>query len=312
MSDVDRTWMVLLRDVSPGVRVTGQDSVVTSLVLHGETGLILSTFMAPTAQESLAGAFHAALTRTVQHLQPAAPARIVFLVATAGDVRRAVATTDLGSPELIEAGSMDEADDIFDGLVGHLSGRAQPDEPPTSEDWALLVAQTLAFLRAEPWARWSDASHLALRLTVDGSTRPYVAIVMGNAGVQHGLALYAGTSLPKKLSAPNVPDGTLLLFLDSEEEAPPEFTHKARRYGWPTGEALLTAWVASTPAGPSDLSDLDAQRLQVAVAAVLALDGQGLILAGAGATPLLGEVELSHGRVGRFEIARRATPTRKG
>ena len=283
---------------------------MTSLVLHGETGLILSTFMAPTAQESLAGAFHAARTRTVQHLQPAAPTRVVFPVELAEEVRLAMGTAGLGSPELIEAGSMREADDIFDGLVGHLSGRAQPDEMPTGEDWALLMGQTLGFLHAEPWLRWTDASHLALRLTVDGRTTAYVGTVMGNAGLQHGLALYPGTGLPKRLSAPNVPDGTLLLFLDPEDEVPPEFAGKARRYGWPTDEALLPAWVVGTPQGPGDLSDLDAQHVQLALAAVLSLDAQGLVLAGAQALPLLGEVTLSGGRLGRYEIARWATPAR--
>lgn len=309
MSDVERTWMVLLRDVSHGVRVTGQDSVVASMVLHAETGLILGTFVGGTAQESLAGAFQAALTRPVAELQPAVPARLVFPMDVSGEVRRAVGTASLGSPELVEAASLIEAEDIFDSLVGHLSGRAQPNQPPTSEDWALLVGQTFVFLRAQPWLRWSDASHLALCLTVDGTTEQYVAIVMGNAGVQRGLALYAGTSLPRKLTTQkgSVPGGTLLLFLDSEEEAPLEFARKARRYGWPAEEALLPTWVVGSPQGASDVSDLDAQRLQIALAAVLAVDAQGPILAGAETTPIPGEVGLSQGQVGRYAIARRAT-----
>ena len=148
MSDDDRTWIVLLRDLSAGVQVDGQDRVITSLVLHAETGLMLSTFMAATAQESLAGAFQAALTRTVSGLQPAAPARLVFTAQVADEVRRAAGTAALGSPELIEADPIDEAEDLFDDLVGHLSGRAQPDQSPSSQDWALLVAQTFAFAGA--------------------------------------------------------------------------------------------------------------------------------------------------------------------
>ena len=307
MSDEDRTWIVLLRDLSAGVQVAGQDRVHTSLVLHAETGLILSTFVAATAQESLAGTFQAALTRTVAGLPPAAPARLVFTAQVADEVRRAAGTPALGSPKLIEADAIDEAEDIFDDLVGHLSGRAQLDQAPSSADWALLVAQTLAFVRAEPWLRWSDASRLALELIVEGSTEQYLAVVMGQAGVQHGLALYAMASLPDEqaMRRGQPPEGALLLFLDPEGESPPEFTGKARRYGWPVDEPLVPAWLASTQQGPRDLSDLDAQRLATALVAILAVDAQGPILARAKDTPLVGEVALSSGRVGRYEISRR-------
>lgn len=309
MSEIERTWMVLLRDVSHGVRVTGQDRVVASLVLHAETGLILGTHMSGTPQDALAGAFDAALSRPVMDLQPARPVRVVFAVDAASEVRRAVEAAPLGSPELVEATSLDEAEDILDSLVGHLSGRAQPSEPPTSEDWALLTRQTLEYARAEPWSRWSDASHLGLQLTINATTEHYVAIVMGNAGVQRGLALYRGTSLPKKLSmSPGaVPNGTLLLFLDPEGENPAEFTQKARRYGWPSDAALLPAWVAGSPQGPSDLSDIDAQRLQIALAAVLLLDAQGPVLAKNETTPINGEVTLSGGRLARCTISRRSS-----
>ena len=58
---------------------------------------------------------------------------------------------------------------IFDSLVGHMAGRAQPTGPPSTEDWSLLVGQALAYLRAEPWMRWSGAVSLGLQLTVDGT-----------------------------------------------------------------------------------------------------------------------------------------------
>lgn len=299
--------MVLLRDVSHGVRVVGQDRIIASLVLHAETGLVLGTFVSGTPRDALAGAFHAARTRAAMELQPAPPARVVFPADVSAEMRGAVQAASLGSPELIEANSLDEAEDIFDSLVGHLSGRAQPAQPPTAEDWALLTRQTLEYLRAEPWMRWSDASHLGLRLTIDTTTENYVAIVMGNAGIQRGLALYSGTSLPKNLSMSlgAVPSGTLLLFLDPEGEVPVEFTRKARRYGWPADTPLLPAWVAGSPHGPSDVSDVEARRLTVALAAVLAVDAQGPVLAEAETTPIPGEVSLAGGRLARYEIARR-------
>ena len=117
---------------------------------------------------------------------------------------------------------------------------------------------------------------MGLRLIVDGANEQYVAIVMGNAGVQRGLALYRGASLPKEVTRVKgaVPAGTLLRFLDPEGEGPPEFARKAVRYGWPADEALLPTWVLGSPQGPSDLSDRDARRCQIALAAVLAVDAQ--------------------------------------
>lgn len=196
--------MVLVRDVSHVARVRGQDRMTAGLVLHAETGLVLGISIGGTPAEALVGAFEAALTRPAEDLLPAPPARVVCLVEAAPEVRKAIAASAFASVELVEAGFMEEAEDIFDSLVGHLGGRVQPDEPPSSGDWSHLVGQSLAFLRAEPWSRWSDVVPLSLQLTLDRSVTNYVAIVMGNAGVQRGLALYPGMTMPAGLRSPGL------------------------------------------------------------------------------------------------------------
>jgi hypothetical protein len=132
-----------------------------------------------------------------------------------------------------------------------MAGRAQPTEPPSTEDWSLLVGQALAYLRAEPWVRWSDVVPLGLQLTVDGTAANYVANVMGNAGVQRGLALYPGVKLPPGLRSPGAasaleatPSGTLLLMLDRSGEVQDEFARKALRRRWPAGAAYLPTVVS--------------------------------------------------------------------
>lgn len=303
--------MVLLRDVSDAVPVAGGDRMMAALVLHAETGLVLGISISGTAAEALAGAFNAALTNQAADLPPAPPARVVSLVEVAQEVRKALAAASAGSPELIEAGSLGEAEDVFDSLIGHLSGRAQPTEPPTAEDWSLLVGQAFAYLRAEPWSRWSDVVPLGLKLKVEGDTTEYVAIVMGNAGVQRGLALYPGMTLPPGLSSPgpepeleDTPSGTLLLMLDRPGELPDEFAEKAIRYGWPADASYFPAFLGAGPDGPSDLADADARRLQVAVAAVLALDSRGPVLAEV-APATTGRVALAEGAHGDFVISQR-------
>lgn len=312
MPELGRTWIVLLRNVSHAVHIAGEDQLMAALVLHAETGLVLGISIQGTAAEALAGAFDAALTNPAADLPPAPPTCVISMVETAPEVRKAISAASFGSPELIEAGAIPEAEDIFDGLVGHLAGRAQPAEPPSTEDWSLLVGQAFAFLRAEPWARWSDVTLLGLELTVDGTAASYVAIVMGNAGVQRGLALYPGMTMPPALRSPGprpgpesapeaTPSGTLLLLLDRPGETPTAFADKALRYGWPTDAAYLPMLVAVGPDGLSDLAGVDAQRLQVALAAVLAFDSRGLTLAEA-APAMTGQVTLADGATGVFEI----------
>lgn len=286
---------------------------MAALVLHAETGLVLGISIAGTTAEALAGAFEAALTRPAEDLMPAPPTRVVALVEAAPEVRKAIAASTFGSPELVEAEFMDEAEDIFDSLIGHLAGRAQPDEPPSSGDWSHLVGQSVEFLRAEPWSRWSDVVPLSLRLTVEGTVVDYVAIVMGNAGVQRGLALYPGMTMPPGLRSPGpmdgpaaalavTPSGTLLLMLDRPGETPQEYAQKALRYGWPSDAAYLPTWVGVEQDGPSDLSGEAARRLQVALAAVVALDARGPVLAGQAATTT-GRVALADDAHGEFVIS---------
>lgn len=90
--------------------------------------------------------------------------------------------------------------------------------------------------------------------------------------------------------------------LDRPGETPQEFAHKAFRYGWPADAAYLPTWVGVDKDRPSDLSGEAARRLQVALAAVLALDSRGPVLAGrAGVTT--GRVALAEDAEADFEIS---------
>ena len=117
----------------------------------------------------------------------------------------------------------DEAEDIFDSFVGHMSGRTQSHEAPAPADWRLLVAHAVQFRRARPWTRWDDAQDLVIELDLPNGSSAYFAIVMGNAGVQRGLAVYPGDQRPSYLGDPSADPqpplaGTLLLFLDPAGE----------------------------------------------------------------------------------------------
>jgi hypothetical protein len=182
-------------------------------------------------------------------------------------------------PEVTEVVSA-EAEDILDSFVGHMAGRAQPQEFADPGDRAMLVDHADAYRRAAPWRRWTDQDHFDLVIRIDDTPARYVTIVIGAEGVQHGLVLYPGGALPDTLvdwrpGAPTpVPAGSILFYLDPPADAPPEFRAKAARYGWPADADLTPVWLTIGEHGPADLDRTAVQRLTVAIAAILAHDRQ--------------------------------------
>jgi hypothetical protein len=77
-----------------------------------------------------------------------------------------------------------EAEDVLDSFVGHIAGRAQPDQFATPGDWAILVEHADTYRRTAPWRRWTDQDHLDLVVRVDGTSARYVTIVIGAEGIQ--------------------------------------------------------------------------------------------------------------------------------
>jgi len=104
----------------------------------------------------------------------------------------------------------------------------------------MLFRQAQAFAEAEPWRRLSDDVHLHMDLRVSGASTEGVGIVLGNARITYGFALYPGDAIPAAAAArvgkTAPPPGTLPLALDPQAALPGYLVAKARRYQWP--EAL--------------------------------------------------------------------------
>jgi len=275
------TWIVLLRDVSHAVRVEGESHLVASLVLDADTGVARGMCVDRTSVQACAQAMRTALTQPAGGLPPQRPARVLCGIGHREPVAAQVALVlgDGPLPEVTEVVSA-EAEDILDSFVGHMAGRAQPDQFATPGDWAILVEHADTYRRAAPWRRWTDHDHLDLEVRVDGTSARYVTIVIGADGVQRGLVLYPGGALPDGLAgwrpgAPTpVPAGSILFYLDPPAEAPQEFVAKAARYGWPVDASLTPVWLTTGPHGPADVDRIAVQRLTLAIAAVLAHDRQ--------------------------------------
>ncbi|MDA8072162.1 MAG: hypothetical protein M0Z82_11355 [Actinomycetota bacterium] len=313
MVDADRRWLVLVRDVSHAISVRGHAELHAALVLDVATGLVRGVAVAPSELEALVDACRAARTKPAGSLPPGQPDRVLCAAELVHPVAEALGTLRPAGvlPPITEVVPGPEAEDIFDSFIGHMAGRAQPEEPPAPEDWRALVAQALALWRAEPWARWSDEIDLVLEVRVDGEATRHAAVVMGNAGLQRGLALYPGEDVPTGLrdwqpgEPVPAPPGTLLCLLDSPGEPPPELTAKAVRYGWPTEAALVPVFLEL---GDDDAGELDraaARRMTVAIAAVLAHDARGPVLAHPAREPTSATVVLGDGGRASFAIYQR-------
>ena len=296
--------MVLAREVPATIRVRGADRLAAALVLDADTGLVRGIAIEQTTDSALRQAVTAALTRPAAELPPGIPDRVLCAGGLAELVRTALGAA--GSADrcvIVEVQPGPEAEDIFDSFLGHLAGRAQADEFPTPADWQAVIEQAAQFRRAEPWTRWSDEQDLAVELQLpDGGASPYTAVVMGQAGIQHGLALYPGDQLPPGLrepgpaeQTPSPPAGTLLVTLDPPEQVPVELTAKATRYGWPAEDDLVPVFIAFTATGPAEIGPDDAHRLTAGIAAVLSLDRRGPTLANSAGKPITGTIPVDGG-----------------
>ncbi len=295
MTDPGPTWIVLTRDVSNSVQVATHEAVIGTMVLDADTGLVRGLSMGATREQSCVDAMTMALAKPAGPLPPGPPMRVVHgeadadvvaatldtvLDAASGTAGTAgTAATEAGAtsrPELFLAAPIPEAEDIFDSFLSHLAGRRPTDDLPTTEDWESFYDTAAQYCRAAPWQRWSDADSLPLELTVDGELLRYVAVVIGQAGIQRGLALYPGDELPEELQtwepgepAP-VPEGSLVMWLDPPEDSAPDLVAKARRYAW--SEDLVPAPLSVDPDGVGELDPVDLRVLTGAAAAILAHD----------------------------------------
>jgi nucleotide-binding universal stress UspA family protein len=207
---------------------------------------------------------------------PGRPRAVLVSGAQPADVRAGL-TKLLGAealPPIEPVDPIDQAEDIFDSLVGQLAGRRQPSELATPDDWRVLIAAAAEYARAQPWRHWSDEDALRVVIGVDGVSAPCVALVLGASGVQRGLNLVPGMAVPPRMDRwrPGqplpMPPGSLLLWLDPAAETGSAFLSKARRYGWPADLDVFPTWFTVEKGDPADLGRNEARRLTVALIAV--------------------------------------------
>jgi hypothetical protein len=296
------TWIVITRDVSHAVRVEGESHLVAAMVLDSATGLVHGASIAASRREVLSQTLRMALTQPPGPIRPQRPQRVLCgqgqAAEISGELGRQLASA--AAPEVSEVEPIGAAEDIFDSFIGHMSGRRQPEELPMPEDWQQLTTAAHEYHQAAPWERWSDTDHLDLVVRIDGQAARYVAIVLGQEGIQRGLVLYPGAVVPEALrdwepgDPVPLPAGTLMFYLDPPADIPAELIARAHRYGWPAEADLVPLWFAGDPDGGGDVSRGQANQLTLATVAVLARDRA--------ADRTTGRLTLAGGENGEFTI----------
>lgn len=307
------TWIVLARDVSESVVVSGQRRTIVAVVLDAATGLIVNVTPGTSSADVLRRALKGALVTPAAPLPKSVPERLVSAPELLEAVHTAAASlSKLAAAEITEAGSMDDAEDIFDMVVGQMEGRGQPVDPPSVGDWRDLYDALLAYVDAALWRRWTDSDWFSATLELHGISIERACLVLGNAGLQHGFNAVLDPAMLELLavdsSAGRGPtqalDQALVVHLDPWRETKGVFADKARRYGWPSEARLVPSLLTFRDGGPADLSSVDAQLLTLALRGVLAADARRLTVVNADATAATGEVCFHDGTVGHFRMAR--------
>jgi len=310
------TWMVMSRDVSHAVRVADQPVVVAALILDVDTGLIRGLSVAEDVRDALAQAVESALNKPAGSLPPGRPQRILAAVGlgdlVAAELGRRPGLNLIPPVDEIVPGA--EAEDIFDCFVGSMAGRRQPTDPPSPADWKLLFDQVQTYAEAAPWRRWADDIDFVVDVVLDGEPRRVKAVVMGNAGIQPGLALFPGEVVEADLEHrdPAMPwsydPETLACTLDDPDDVPVEFRARAIRYGWPETAHLVPSFFGVDEEGGREISTTDARLFAVVAAAVLSHDRRHGRPVPIPRTPTEGHVAMPDSRSARYSVFHQKRP----
>jgi hypothetical protein len=308
--------MVMSRDVSHAVRVHDQPLVVAALILDVDTGLVRGLSVAEDIGEALTQAVDAALTKPAGSLPPGRPVRILAAVGLGNLVAATLGQRpglDL-IPAIDEIVPAAEAEDIFDSFVGSISGRRQPIDPPSPADWKGLFDQVQIYTEATPWRRWADDIDFVVDLVFDGERRKVRAVVMGNAGIQPGLAIFPGEVVDADLERrdPDAPwpfePETLACTLDDPASVPLEFRDRAIRYGWPRTAHLVPSFFGMDEDGGREISTADARLFTVVTAAVLSHDRRLRRPSPRASTPTEGHVAMPDSRSAHYSVLHQERP----
>jgi hypothetical protein len=291
--------------------IDGEQANVLCLVFDTQRPEIRAVAVGETTREARVRALGLAIFAPPEPFEPGVPEIVVCAPGDADEVRDDLVAAlderaDFAPPPVVEDAMTAQVEALVDEVVAHFDTAAT--KGPSDEEWAVLVRQTLAYARREPWDGWPDDLQLRADLTVGDSNESYVVAVLGAEEMLAGLVLYPGQDqsdvpMPAEDWEPTDPlpfrPGSLLLHLNPPDDTVEELAEVAVESGWPPDAELMPVWLSAGPEGFADLEGVEAARLSLALAGVLARVAQPL------ATPsvaITGMLTLAGDGEGRYTV----------
>ena len=195
---VPETWLVAIAKLRTWVAPPGEkpQRPYVVFVLCMEDGAILRSDLSPTGPtpEQVRDVFFKAMAKPARGAGPARrPARAIIPPAQAEPLLRSLADGRI-EMDLAEREPPDQFWDIVRDLESSMRG-GRPEHPgllstkgATPELAGSLFSAAAGFYRAAPWVQLNDSQAIAVRHPAEPHHR--YAVIMGNAGVEYGLAMY--------------------------------------------------------------------------------------------------------------------------
>ncbi|MBP7691422.1 MAG: tetratricopeptide repeat protein [Anaerolineales bacterium] len=281
----NETWGLLVTQLR--VWITPEDAPPSrpflALVLDPEQDLLLGQemFPEPPTVEQIEGVLADAINRPAPGAgKPRRPAKVAFAEPALAE---SLVDTLAGVGIAWEVRPLPELEAVVRLLEEHLHGR--PEFPGllslqgvTPQLAGELFAAAAAFYRAAPWVRLNNGQAFAVRFPAAGGPE-WVASVMGNGGVEYGLALYKSWASFERLFLGKgepieqlmVPEGHVVLFLGDVGQLPIADYEAQQEHGWDVAEPQAYPLAMVYQAGAEPVRRPTAAELRHLIAALSAI-----------------------------------------
>jgi hypothetical protein len=257
LKQVDGDWEVGFQ--VNAAHLAGGDMVSLLVVLDAATGA--PRLVAPVVAGGLAEALAEAFLQPMPPHQRGRPRRLLC----GDDALAAALRAELGRDVVVErVAAVPGVDEAFRQILGPPPVEA----PGVDVELAAWAAVVPAFAAAAPW-RFMDDS-VTLRFS-GPAWRDAVGVVIGQAGEQRGLALYANAADLERARGEGVVPDALVLFLDPPDELGLQDQAACARKGF--DGPLLPRVVAIRDGLPHAASEAEQRLLLAAAQCVVALAG---------------------------------------
>lgn len=244
---IGEVWQVAVAQLPTWIEVAGQMSRPTAcLVFDSENDLILSTVLREKETEEIW--WTGILTAMSQPTMGEARRPGVIELTPHAPAENLMQRLEEIGVQCVVGEESPLAKELFSGLANHLGGsqRIQPltKAPGISvEQIGQLFTTAAEFYSAAPWNKISGDTTICIE-TDDLSSGPWYAVIMGQQGMELGIALYEDLELLQKIMTGELSDeensrrtSAISLTFGEEWDVAPEDLDAIKEHNWPVAEA---------------------------------------------------------------------------